>query len=130
MFDAGETSIIWISQRSMFPLIPVILFLLLQGPSSDRLGRKGQLLGAMEAITSEANLRESDRAALASLLAAEDGHLSRTLWAIFRSDRGTPNPPKLEAPESTPGAIQAPRELGKAPADGFGCGLRVRDGPF
>lgn len=112
----------------MFPLIPVILLLLLQGPSNaDRLARNGHLLGSLDAIAADSTLRESDRVVLASLFAREDAKLSDALIAILRSDRTRPSAP----PPTEPVVKQVPVSAPKLRLQqGYARSQRSRDGPL
>lgn len=118
----------------MLPILPVLILLLLQGPSSvERLTREGRLPAALDAIHRELALPEAafsdeDDAMLASLFAAHDPHFSSALFALLRGRVPEPESPRpLEIPEPKPEI-----SIGEAPApcEGFAECRRSRDGPF
>ncbi|MBC8065182.1 MAG: hypothetical protein H7Y17_10155 [Chlorobia bacterium] len=81
----------------MLPILPALLLLILQGPSSiERMALDGRLPAALEAVTRQlegqdhrnTSVEKSDAAVLASLLAfSSDPGLSHALFQILNVDQ-------------------------------------------
>lgn len=81
----------------MLPILPALLLLILQGPSSiERMALDGRLPAALEAVTRQlegqnhrsTSVEKADAAVLASLLAfSSDPGLSHALFQILNLDR-------------------------------------------
>ena len=120
---------------SMFPLLPALILLLLNGPASiERLAADGRLPAALASVQARAeqtkSLSRADELALASLLTL-DGSTADALFRLLASDSLIGEEPAralidLEV-EQTPPAV--PPELGD-PQDGQGTSRNSRDGPL
>lgn len=120
----------------MFPFLPALLLLILQGPAKvERMACDGRLPGALESLHRQiaaptARVRSADELVLASLVGLGGDHaLSRALMHWFA----------LAEPETAPAesgrAIEDPAPQLSAPPpsfhlqDGFNACRRSRDGP-
>jgi len=128
----------------MLPLLPALLLLILQGPSSvERMALDGRLPAALEAIHRHMESRDhqspavskADEAMLASLLAlSSDPQVSHALIKLlslgepFQASSGKSKLVIEAQDESPPSAIVE----GDAaiPVEGFAESQRSRDGPF
>ena len=119
----------------MFPILPALILLLLQGPSNfERLSVDGRLPGALEAIhhrmalPGAQRLTDHEEQALASLIAAGASiDLTRALMSLLWTADETP---RLNAPETVAFAQPADYPATSAPPkDGFARSQRTRDGP-
>jgi len=119
----------------MLPLLPALILLLLQGPSSfERLVVDGRLPAALEAMHRQmANpgsekLSDRDQEVLATLLAASgDGPLNHSFFAYLLNREERNQAQVIVADES-----RAPIDLcgdSPPPQDGFERYARTRDGP-
>ncbi|WP_144240978.1 hypothetical protein [Fimbriimonas ginsengisoli] len=114
----------------MFPLLPVLILLLLHGPSNiERLAHEGRLPSGLEVFHREVEpaIAQRDRAILA-LLASRDPQFSSALFAILRTEDQPARPkPKKQQSEARPVI-----SVGDSPTppDGFEDCRRSRDGPL
>ena len=127
----------------MLPLLPALLLLILQGPSSlEKMASDGRLPAALEAIHQQmesrepgsTSLSEADEAVLASLLAlSSDPHVSHALLQLLSLDSccvpvETGRPIGLDWNLDDPPLPIEGRWIA-ALADGFAHSQRSRDGP-
>jgi|GEM_PF-1135084 len=127
----------------MLPLLPALLLLILQGPSSiERMALDGRLPAALEAIHQQMESRDhtspamskADEAMLASLLAMSgDPQVSHALIKLL--SLGEPvafaSAPRLEIePETDDPPNPRPERDTVVLVDGFAESQRSRDGPF
>lgn len=119
----------------MFPLIPVLILLLLQGPSNiERLAQDGRLPQALVAaqprIEAPASEVSQAEAMLASLLqAGADPDLSHALAWLLSAQDDAPKAVVLDLSEADELGMPSngtPPDL----SDGFLVCRRTRDGPF
>lgn len=126
----------------MLPILPALLLLILQGPSSvEKMARDGRLPAALEAVSRQMEIQEhrsgslekADAAVLASLLAfGSDPDLSKALFKLLSLDQA----PLSESGSPRPAAIaenQSPvLPSGDSPPlqDAYRDCRRSRDGPF
>jgi hypothetical protein len=121
----------------MWPLLPALILLLLQGPANvERMALDGRLPAALEAL--QARMPDQDvsargqAVALASLLAVSgDPQLSHALFALLRIPpqvAATEQPKAVKPLEEPTGPPLVPKSLGSSQA-GFLKLQRSRDGP-
>jgi hypothetical protein len=118
----------------MLPILPALLLLILQGPSSiEKMALDGRLPAALEAVSRQmesqdhrsGSIEKADAAVLASLLAfSNDPDLSDTPEAAPNHALGLD-----EEPESEPRPLSPDSETPAMP-DGWIKNQRSRDGPF
>jgi len=119
----------------MLPLLPALILLLLQGPSSfERLAVDGRLPAALEAINRQIvqpgseKLSEREEQALASLIAAgTSAELTRVLMSFLWQDGAKPQTSKPIDLESSRPIVCHLNCLSLQ--DGFERSQRTRDGP-
>lgn len=118
----------------MFPLLPALILLLLNGPANlERLAADGRLPAALASVQARAdqakNLSRADELALASLLTL-DGSTADALFRLLASDSliSENREEPLVAPEVDQTPPDVPPELGD-PHDGLGTCRNSRDGP-
>jgi len=126
----------------MFPLLPALLLLLLNGPANfERMAEHGALPAALAAIqqrieapgVQSARVTKADHQALASLLTlGGDPQLTQALVRLLAVNVAcepvaSPQPKSLEQHEESPGE-PPPIQVGK-PQSGFLESQRSRDGP-
>ncbi len=126
----------------MLPILPALLLLILQGPSSiEKMALDGRLPAALEAVSRQMEARdhltggssEADAAVLASLLAMSgDPDLSHALFqllAIEPSIGKVTQTQKIEPDDQiTPVPIDS--QAGQSLPEGCLKSQRSRDGPF
>lgn len=126
----------------MLPILPALLLLILQGPSSiEKMALDGRLPAALEAVSRQMEARdhltggssEADAAVLASLLALSgDPDLSHALFqllAIEPSIGKVTQTQKIEPDDQiTPVPIDS--QAGQSLPEGCLKSQRSRDGPF
>ncbi len=127
----------------MLPLLPALLLLILQGPSSiEKMALDGRLPAALEAIHQQMESRDhkspamskADEAMLASLLAMSgDPQISHALIKLLSLGEPAyvPAVPHLEVEPEQDDPPNTYAECDSAvPVDGFAKSQRSRDGPF
>lgn len=120
----------------MFPLLPALLLLILQGPAKvERMACDGRLPGALEALHRQisapsSGIRAADESVLASLVGLSGDHaLSCALMHLFAL--AGPEPAPVESGrviEEVAPILSAPPPSGRL-QDGFDDCRRTRDGP-
>lgn len=106
----------------MFPILPVLILLLLQGPSNvERLAREGRLPAALEAVHQELRLPAPDRT-------QREETVLVSLMALLGP--GEPEPPAPKSLREIPTRIDIPVVVAPIPPAGFVACRRTRDGPF
>jgi hypothetical protein len=125
----------------MLPILPALLLLILQGPSSiERMALEGRLPAALQAASrqiesQDRNLgttEEAEAAVWASLLAiGGDPELSGALYRLLSLDAGTPEPSRLvkDEPEGWLDSPPIPSPDASLPEEFVQC-RRSRDGPL
>lgn len=127
----------------MLPILPALLLLILQGPSSiEKMALDGRLPAALEAVSRQmesqdhrsGSIEKADAAVLASLLAfSNDPDLSKALVRLLALDAPIDAPSHAWIPDEEPEPEPRPlSQEGSAPAipDGWIKNQRSRDGPF
>lgn len=125
----GVYNLAW---RTMLPILPALILLLLQGPSNvERLAQAGRLPEALEAIHRQM-ITEAPSAdvAMASLLTlGSDRDLAQALALILSADDlPMPAAPALDL-EDDPRPAAAPEPERRPLPDAFQTSRRTRDGP-
>ncbi|HJP84044.1 MAG TPA: hypothetical protein VJ835_11125 [Fimbriimonadaceae bacterium] len=124
----------------MLPILPALLLLILQGPSSiEKMASDGRLPAALQAVSRQmeanssrtATYKEADAAVLASLLTlGADSDLSQALLTLLSLDVDEPStmtvPPQREESDDPP---PKPEFNGPDTRSGFETCRRTRDGP-
>lgn len=126
----------------MLPLLPALLLLILQGPSSvERMALDGRLPAALEAIHRQMESQDhkspavskAEEAMLASLLAlSNDPQVSHALIKLLSlgEPAAMPRPSlAIEAQDESPPNSIAEGDSA-VPVEGFAESQRSRDGPF
>lgn len=136
-----KASIIF-SSIKMLPILPALLLLILQGPSSiEKMALEGRLPAALEAASRRMEAQEhrfgstekADAAVLASLLALSgDPDLSHALYQLLSLDQGTSLWTTVDSPESGDWVDRKPLKVGSHPSlpEPFLESQRSRDGPL
>jgi hypothetical protein len=127
----------------MLPILPALLLLILQGPSSiEKMALDGRLPAALEAVSRRmeaqdhrsGSIEKADAAVLASLLAlSNDPDLSKALFCLLALDAPLDAPAVslgiAEEPSREPRSLPIDSDAPRVP-DGWFENQRSRDGPF
>ncbi len=126
----------------MLPILPALLLLILQGPSTiEVMASEGRLPAALQAVSRRlesqdqriGNLEEVDAAVLASFLAiGNDSDISRVLFHLLALETFTEPKPEVGTPELADEESPPPIFCAETPRfpDAFVACRRSRDGPL
>lgn len=106
----------------MFPILPVLILLLLQGPSNvERLARDGRLPAVLDAVHQELRLPAPERTI------EEETALVSLMALLGPGETESPAPKPIR---EIPTRIEIPVVVAPVPTAGYETCRRTRDGPF